>query len=86
MASVCGGVLALMDAGVPIKTPVAGISVGLVTEFEGDNSEAMARAKQIFNGMSKTRRHTAGRQNTNTPRHHPFRCQHHPVTPKRRFP
>ncbi len=36
MASVCGGVLALMDAGVPIKSPVAGISVGLVTEFEGD--------------------------------------------------
>ncbi len=32
MASVCGGVLALMDAGVPIKTPVAGISVGLVTD------------------------------------------------------
>jgi polyribonucleotide nucleotidyltransferase len=32
MASVCGGTLALMDAGVPIKTPVAGISVGLVTE------------------------------------------------------
>ena len=28
MASVCGGTLALMDAGVPIKTPVAGISVG----------------------------------------------------------
>ncbi len=37
MASVCGGCLALMDAGVPIKTPVAGISVGLVTEFNGDN-------------------------------------------------
>jgi polyribonucleotide nucleotidyltransferase len=38
MASVCGGILALMDAGVPIKTPVAGISVGLVTEFdEQDN-------------------------------------------------
>ena len=34
MASVCGGVLALMDAGVPIKTPVAGISVGLVTEYD----------------------------------------------------
>ena len=32
MASVCGGMLALMDAGVPVKTPVAGISVGLVTE------------------------------------------------------
>lgn len=37
MATVCAGVLALMDAGVPIKKPVAGISVGLVTEFEGDN-------------------------------------------------
>jgi len=36
MASVCGGVLALMDAGVPIKKPVAGISCGLVTEFNGD--------------------------------------------------
>ncbi len=34
MASVCSGVLALMDAGVPIKRPVAGISVGLVTEFD----------------------------------------------------
>src|ERR1700744_1170909 len=38
MASVCGGCLSLMDAGVPIKTPVAGISVGLVTEHdENDN-------------------------------------------------
>ena len=37
MASVCGGVLALMDAGVPLKAPVAGISAGLVTEFEGDS-------------------------------------------------
>jgi len=36
MASVCGGILALMDAGVPIKRPVAGISVGLVTEFNGE--------------------------------------------------
>ena len=31
MASVCAGTLALMDAGVPVKTPVAGISIGLVT-------------------------------------------------------
>lgn len=37
MASVCGGSLSLMDAGVPITSPVAGISVGLVTEFEGSN-------------------------------------------------
>ena len=31
-ASVCGSTLALMDAGVPIKSPVAGISAGLVTD------------------------------------------------------
>ena len=34
MASVCGGCLSLMDAGVPIQTPVAGISCGLVTRFD----------------------------------------------------
>ncbi len=32
MASVCGGTLALMDAGVPMKSPVAGIAMGLVKE------------------------------------------------------
>ncbi|MGE4453192.1 MAG: polyribonucleotide nucleotidyltransferase [Sphaerochaeta sp.] len=32
MASVCGGCLSLMDAGVPIKKPVAGIAMGLITE------------------------------------------------------
>ena len=36
MASVCGGMLALMDAGVPVKAMVAGISVGLVTEHSED--------------------------------------------------
>ncbi|MBI5193096.1 MAG: polyribonucleotide nucleotidyltransferase [Nitrospirae bacterium] len=35
MATVCGGTLALMDAGVPIKAPVAGIAMGLIKE--GDN-------------------------------------------------
>jgi polyribonucleotide nucleotidyltransferase len=34
MASVCGGCLALMDAGVPMTRPVAGISVGLCTEHD----------------------------------------------------
>ncbi|HXG90865.1 MAG TPA: polyribonucleotide nucleotidyltransferase [Blastocatellia bacterium] len=32
MASVCGGTLALMDAGVPLKAPVAGVAMGLVME------------------------------------------------------
>ncbi len=35
MATVCGGSLAMMDAGVPIKRPVAGIAMGLIKE--GDN-------------------------------------------------
>lgn len=34
-ASVCGSTLALMDAGVPIKAPVAGISCGLITAEDG---------------------------------------------------
>ena len=40
MASVCGGCLALMDAGVPIVAPVAGISCGLMTESGADGSIA----------------------------------------------
>jgi len=35
MASVCGSTLALMDAGIPIKAPVAGIAMGLVYEKDG---------------------------------------------------
>lgn len=35
MATVCGGCLAMMDAGVPIKRPVAGIAMGLVLEKDG---------------------------------------------------
>lgn len=38
MASTCGSTLALMDAGVPIKEPVAGISIGLITD-ENDKSK-----------------------------------------------
>ena len=34
MATVCGGTLAMMDAGVPIKEPVAGIAMGLIKEQE----------------------------------------------------
>ena len=34
MASVCGGSLAMMDAGVPVKRPVAGIAMGLILEGE----------------------------------------------------
>ncbi|MBN18782.1 MAG: polyribonucleotide nucleotidyltransferase [Chloroflexi bacterium] len=36
MATVCSGTLALMDAGIPIKTPIAGISIGLITNDKDD--------------------------------------------------
>ena len=36
MASVCGGSLSMMDAGVPLKAPVAGIAMGLILEDNGD--------------------------------------------------
>ena len=38
MASVCSGSMALMAAGVPLKRPVAGISCGLVTEFDDEGN------------------------------------------------
>jgi len=41
MASVCGGFLALEDAGVPVKSPIAGIAMGMVLdtkEFGGDGT------------------------------------------------
>ena len=40
-ASICGSTLALMDAGVPIKKPVAGISTGLVTDPDGSDDYIM---------------------------------------------
>ena len=40
-ASICGSTLALMDAGVPIKEPVAGISTGLITDPENPDNYVM---------------------------------------------
>lgn len=37
MASVCGSTLSLMDAGVPIKAPVAGVAMGLIKDAESGN-------------------------------------------------
>lgn len=50
MASTCGSTLSLMDAGVPLKSPVAGISIGLVTE--GDKYELLTDIMGVedFNG------------------------------------
>ena len=46
-ASVCGSTLALMDAGVPIKAPVAGIAMGLIERVEEDGSSKMAILSDI---------------------------------------
>ena len=46
-ASVCGSCLALMDAGVPIIAPVAGIAMGLIERVEEDGSSKMAILSDI---------------------------------------
>ncbi|EFA06447.1 polyribonucleotide nucleotidyltransferase 1, mitochondrial isoform X1 [Tribolium castaneum] len=38
MASVCGGTLALMDAGVPIVAPAAGVAIGLITRYDDEKA------------------------------------------------
>lgn len=47
MASACGSTLALMDAGVPIKAPVAGIAMGLIERVEEDGSSKMVILSDI---------------------------------------
>ncbi len=46
-ASVCGSCLALMDAGVPIKRPVAGIAMGLIERVQEDGSSKIAILSDI---------------------------------------
>jgi polyribonucleotide nucleotidyltransferase len=41
MASVCGASIALMDGGVPIKTPAAGIAMGLILDTDGKNYKVL---------------------------------------------
>ncbi len=48
MASVCAGSMCLMAAGVPLKRPVAGISVGLVSEFDNEGDRNPSRYKTLL--------------------------------------
>jgi polyribonucleotide nucleotidyltransferase len=48
MASVCGGTLAMLDAGVPIKKPVAGIAMGLITEGSARPGDRFAVLSDIL--------------------------------------
>jgi polyribonucleotide nucleotidyltransferase len=54
MASVCGGTLALLDAGVPMIRPVAGISVGICTEY-GGGQRSPATSSSPTSSAGKTR-------------------------------
>jgi len=39
MATVCGGSLALLDAGIPISSPAAGVAMGLITKYNENNTD-----------------------------------------------
>lgn len=49
MASVCGSTLALMDAGVPIKAPVAGIAMGLIKQENSDHFAVLSNIQGLEN-------------------------------------
>ncbi|MBI2453951.1 polyribonucleotide nucleotidyltransferase, partial [Candidatus Peregrinibacteria bacterium] len=51
MASVCGSTLSLMDAGVPIKRPVAGIAMGLITSDDFDGKKGNYKILTDIQGM-----------------------------------
>lgn len=51
MASVCGSTLSLMDAGVPIKRPVAGIAMGLITSEDFDGKRGTYKILTDIQGM-----------------------------------
>jgi polyribonucleotide nucleotidyltransferase len=48
MASVCGGTLSMLHAGVPMKKPVAGIAMGLITEGKGGPGDRFAVLSDIL--------------------------------------
>jgi polyribonucleotide nucleotidyltransferase len=48
MASVCGGTLSMLHAGVPMKKPVAGIAMGLITEGKGGSGDRYAVLSDIL--------------------------------------
>lgn len=41
MASVCGGTLALLDAGVPVVAPAAGVAIGLFSKYSSNDTKHM---------------------------------------------
>ena len=62
MASVCGGSLALMDAGVPVKAPIAGIAMGMLLDDNGAVSDenAVILSDILGTGKIPDRMHAVG--------------------------
>ena len=50
-ASICGSTLALMDAGVPIKAPVAGVAMGLITGDDGKDYRILTDIAGLEDGL-----------------------------------
>nr|CAI5850267.1 unnamed protein product [Callosobruchus analis] len=50
MATVCGGSLALMDAGVPLTSPAAGVAIGLVTRYNADKKAFLFQGIEDYMG------------------------------------
>lgn len=57
MASICGGSLALMDAGVPISAPAAGVAIGLVSRFEGQDTKHLDDYVLLTDILVRTKSH-----------------------------
>ena len=64
MASVCGGSLAMMDAGVPLKAPVAGVAMGLIMDEKTGKYAVLSRHRRRRRPLRRHglqgRRHRAG--------------------------
>lgn len=54
MASICGGSLALMDAGVPIDQPAAGVAIGLMTNYDSDDTKHIKEYRILTDILVRT--------------------------------
>jgi len=60
MASVCGGTLALLDAGVPITSHVSGVAMGVVTKTSPDDPTKIIDYRILTDLMVGTTLHSQG--------------------------
>ncbi len=63
MASVCGSTMSLMQAGVPIKSPVAGIAMGLITDSDSDKFAILSDIQGLEDALGDMDFKVAGTEN-----------------------